>query len=116
MKVGSPAISGAAIATAAMNSSSAEPMTMVGLRRAKTRNPEGFAGAATWVSAMSVMSVPDPRVEQGVGQVDKQVHQHVDAGEQDDDALDDRIVAPRDGVHHQAADAGDVENGLGDHH
>src|SRR5215218_7403214 len=35
-------------------------------------------------------SVPDPRVEQGVHQVDRQVDQHVNEAEQQDHALDHR--------------------------
>src|SRR6185437_11220522 len=44
-------------------------------------------------------SVPDPRIEQGVKQVNSQVDQDVGEAEQQDDALDHRVVPPQDGIH-----------------
>src|SRR5579883_893645 len=106
---GSPAITPAARAISAMNASRPAPATMVGLRRANLRSCQRWSGAVRGNSVTTAISIPDARVEQSVGEVDGQGHQHVDAGEHHDDALDDRIVAPGDGVHHQPADAGNVE-------
>ncbi len=65
-------------------------------------------------SARTQVSHSDPRIDQSVGQVDSEVDQHVEAGENQDHALDDGIVALGNGVHHEPAHAGDVEHRLGD--
>src|SRR3954462_2725498 len=59
-------------------------------------------------------SIPDPRIEEGVGEVAHEVDDHVDAREQQDHPLDDRVVALRDRVDDEAADPRDVEDRLGD--
>ncbi len=64
--------------------------------------------AATAAVRRRAISVPDPRIEQRVAQVDQQVDQHVDRREQQDHALDDRIVAPQDRIDRQPADAGNA--------
>src|SRR5262245_2153563 len=85
---GSPAMSGAAIAIAAMTRRSPPPTTMVGLRRMKTRKPPGLRGGATSPAcATSAMSVANPRIEQRVREINDEVDQHVDGREQNYDAL-----------------------------
>src|SRR5918996_169199 len=55
------------------------------------------------------------RVEHQVREVDGQVDQHVDAGDAQHHALDDRVVATQDGRDDQAPEPGDVEHGLHHH-
>ena len=64
---------------------------------------------------MLCSSVADPWIEHGVEQVDDQVHDNVGEAEHQHDALDDRIVAAQDGVHDEAANAGDGEHAFGHH-
>src|SRR6185436_15925760 len=90
----SPAMSGAAAAISATAISSPAPITIVGLRRAKVRNAPPRRGAVGCASAIAAISVPDPRLEQRVGEVDQQIDQNIDTGEHHDDALDDRVIAP----------------------
>src|SRR5690606_14406632 len=82
---------GANSAASTIIASTAAPATAVGWRRKASRkrgqDGEG-AGAA--------MSVADARIEQPVGQVHGEVDQHVDAGEQQDHALDDGVIAAQD--------------------
>ena len=60
-------------------------------------------------------SVADPRIEEGVADVDQQIDQHVADREHQHDALDHRIVAAQDRIDGQPADAGNGEHGLGHH-
>src|SRR4051794_28034222 len=46
---------------------------------------------------------PDPRVEDAVGEVDDQVHDHEDDRQEQDAGLDDREVAEGDGLEHPLA-------------
>src|SRR5439155_9206947 len=59
--------------------------------------------------------VPYPWVQDDVEDVDHEVDEHVDAGDDEKDALDHRVVAPHDGVYRQAAQAGQREDALGHH-
>src|SRR5262245_62091765 len=59
-------------------------------------------------------SISYPRVERGVEQGNQQVDKNVDKAEQQHDTLDDRIIAPEDGVDREAPDARDREHRLGD--
>ena len=43
-------------------------------------------------------SIADPRVDQGVGDIDQQIDQHIEEAEQQHDTLNDRIVQIGDGV------------------
>src|SRR4051794_26765962 len=72
------------------------------------------ARAAPSSAGAIVMSVPDPGIEQRVADVDGEIDEHVPRREHQDDALDDGIVAPQDGVDDETADAGDGEYRLGD--
>ena len=56
----------------------------------------------------------DPRIEQPVGQIGEQVHQHVGDGDEQDAALHQRVVAEADRLDQQPADAGPREDRLGD--
>src|SRR4051812_20589356 len=105
MNCGSPAIHGAIAATIAMAISNALPIAMVGLRRTKTRKRARRPGSASGMSTVVVISVADAWIEEGIAEIDQQIDQHVDAGEHQYDALDDRIVAPRDRIDDEPADA-----------
>src|SRR6476619_6423643 len=88
---------GAAIDATMTAMSSAPPIATVGCRRTNAPKPPR-AGVAKDASAVAVAvviarSIPDPRIEHDVEQVDHQIHHHVRAGEHQDDALDHRIVA-----------------------
>src|SRR4051794_24020022 len=100
-----------------MRPTSAAPATMVGWRR---RKPRAFgvaiekAGAAMSADATLIrLSIAHARVDQGVADVDREVDEHVSRREQQRDALDDRVVAPQDGVDGEPAKARDREHGLG---
>src|SRR5207249_10680610 len=79
------ASAGARTAVATSTRMTSPPTAPSGLRRITCHTRMGLAE-------------PDARVEEGVDHVDHQV-QHADArGEEQVDALDDGIVAPRDGI------------------
>src|SRR6266850_3889654 len=78
------------------------------------------AGAPTAsASAASRMTAPkrlaaDPGIDEAIEDVDEEVaHDEADR-DQEYDALHERVVAREDGVHHEAADAGQGEDVLGD--
>src|SRR5262249_1328379 len=79
--IGSPAISGAASAASTTSNSTTAPPTKVGLRRTKGHRPLR-TGWLAMRAVMAVMSIADARVEQGIGQIDHQVDDHIDPGEQ----------------------------------
>ena len=54
--------------------------------------------------------------KQPVGQVDCQIDQDIDGREQQDHALDNRVVAADDGIHGETADAGNGKHALRDNH
>src|SRR5690349_17222284 len=102
---------GASSAMAIMNSSTAPPTIAVGCRRnaVRTNATVETAGLAEVSRAIADMrgkgrSVPNPRVDHHVREIDREIDEHVDGGEQQDDALDDRIVPPQDRIDGQAAD------------
>src|SRR6266568_7562593 len=105
---------------AVIKSSSTLPTTMVGWRRIYRRVPLSRAGAGAgrvrslWMMAMDAPLVPDARVEQRIAQIDQQVDQHIGGRENEDDALDDRVVAAQDGVDREPPEAGDSKHRLGD--
>src|SRR3546814_14364181 len=84
-----------------------EPMTMVGLWR--IQSSRGLRGTEVVSVVAVIASVPDTRIEEGVADVDQQVHQHLGPRKQDDQPLDDREVALQDRVHRQQSEAGNVE-------
>src|SRR5581483_7730897 len=58
---------------------------------------------------------PHPWVDSEVEEIDKQVHDHDRDRREEEDALDDRVVAVRDGRDEEAADARPSEDGLSEH-
>src|SRR3546814_9626666 len=80
-----------------------EPMTMVGLWR--IQSSRGLRGTEVVSVVAVIASVPDTRIEEGVADVDQQVHQHLGPRKQDDQPLDDRVVALQDRVHRQPSEA-----------
>src|SRR3546814_19220374 len=74
------------------------------------------AAAADWAAESTrsgtaiarCLSVSDARVEQGVGQVDQQIDQHIEEREDQDHRLDGRKVAAEHGVHGQPAEPGAI--------
>src|SRR5512136_1626248 len=91
----------AKMATSTISSRTMAPAIAVGWRRSAslkraTVGETDFGAAAR--SIATAMSVPDPRIEQRVAEVDQQVDDDVHRGEQQRHALDDRIVAPQDRV------------------
>src|SRR5579862_4092850 len=66
------------------------------------------------IKAPPSISVPDARVEERIAQIDQEVDQHIGGREYEDDALDDRVVAPEDGVDREAPEPGDGKHRLGD--
>src|SRR5574340_711899 len=70
--------------------------------QASPQRPRLARGAArtTIVGSRAVISgVPDPRIEEGVADVDDQVHEEEDRGEDQDRRLDDHVVVVLDGGH-----------------
>src|SRR5882724_3710035 len=67
------------------------------------------------LEARAVSLVSHAGIEDDVGEIDGEVHQHVDAGDADHHALDDGIVAPQDGRDDEPPEPGDVEDLLDDH-
>src|SRR4051812_3905043 len=59
-------------------------------------------------------SIADPRIDHRVQKVDPQIDEHVDEAEQQHDALNDRIVAPQDGIEREAAKSWNREYAFGD--
>src|SRR5262245_24172955 len=100
------------------------PTAPSGYRRTKNRTapsgPRTLAPARLSSASWSMTATPvsllvlDARVERDVGHVDDEVDQHHHDGDEHDQVLHDRIVAPADRFHEEARDAGDVEHGLGD--
>src|SRR5690554_3147231 len=75
------------------------------------------AGPATAPASCPCRSsvIADPRVDDGVEEVDDDVHDDEADGDEQDGPLHDRVVAREDRVDEQAADAGPREDGLGEH-
>src|SRR5262249_56920722 len=92
---------GPASATAIRASSSTAPNVMVGLRRIAVGS-EKRRGSS---SAMATMSVADARIEEGVGDVNQEIDQHLGEREHQDQALHDRIVALQHRIDGEPAEA-----------
>src|SRR3954470_11432614 len=85
---GSPAMSGASTASATSASSIAAPMAIVGLRRMASparAESDRCGGASSRAMAALTRSVPDARIEGGVGKVDQEIHRNLGAGEDEDE-------------------------------
>src|SRR5436190_1095935 len=96
---------GAKMAIAIIKSSTTPPTIAVGWRRnASRRNCQveetGFGAASTVIADMSVTN---PRVEEHIRQIDREIDQHVDRREHQDHPLDDRVVATQDRVDGEAS-------------
>src|SRR5881296_100363 len=82
------------------------------------RRPSVSGETAPALPAMALSTaasvIPDPRVDEGVEEIHGQIDQDVRRRGHQNDALHDRIVAAHDGRDDQAAQAGDVEDDLGD--
>src|SRR2546423_8019358 len=102
---------GAKIAMRIMMISTMPPAMAVGCRRsASFSRCEGGDIDSTIGRASVAMSVPDPWIEKHVTQIDGEIDQNVGRGEDQDDALNDRIIAPQDRVDGETADSRDCEN------
>src|SRR5476651_1492335 len=73
---GSPTKDGPITATAISSTSRTAPKVMVGLRRIALAS-ENRRGGIARSSATATILVPDPWIEEGVGNVDQQVDQHL---------------------------------------
>src|SRR5690242_7561609 len=126
MRSGSPAITGARAPTSVVTTSSTRPTTVARrrTRRVSHSGPRratsaGRGSARTLIGARSARPasaslVSNSGIEDDVGEVDGEVHEHVEARDADDHALDDGIVAPQHRGDDQAAEPGDVEDLLDD--
>src|SRR6185437_732513 len=76
-----------------------------------------LTGLTTMASSISSSSVAmaDPGIENGVEQIDHEIHQHVAASHEQHHALQDDEVAGVDRAQQQPADAGQREHGFDDH-
>src|SRR5207302_6269184 len=95
--IGSPTKDGPTMATAIRSSNSTPPKAMVGLRRMAVASEKRRDGRGR-SSATATMSVADARIEEGAGDVDHQIDQHLDGREHQDQALHDGIVALQHGI------------------
>ena len=82
----------------------------IGLAERRRCGRDGLGGHRV----MEPASLADPRVEEPVGQVDDEVHEHVQHGNDQGEALDDHVVAAGDRLVDRPADAGQVEDRLGE--
>src|SRR5712692_6246245 len=80
---------GANTAPATMRTRTNPPTIRVGWRTSTRR-----ARATTFSRGL----IPDARIQEDIEHVDDEVHQHVDAGDEQEHALDHGIVAADDGV------------------
>src|SRR6185503_4610436 len=106
------ASSGARSAVATSTRMSRPPRTPSGLLRI-TRNTR--ASEPVLNDMRKRLAEPDPRVEEAVDHVDHQIQNDDARGQEQVDALDDRVVAPGDGVEQELADTGQDEDALHDH-
>jgi len=95
-----------------MRARQTRPPTMVGWRLTKLRRAADSARATPRSASAPAASVADTGVEEDIQEVDHQVEEHIDAGDDEHDALDHGVVAPHDGVDGQPADAGQGEDAL----
>src|SRR6266545_6523681 len=93
----------------AARSAEARPAAMAIAGAASASSP---AVSGTDASRTDTASVPDARIDQRVGEVDDQVYEQEGNRDQQDAALDHRIVAGEDRVHHEPSDAWQGEHRL----
>src|SRR5206468_3834542 len=125
MRSGSSAISGASTPTTVVMASNARPTTVARRRTRRTsqraRRRTGSAGLGSARTLMAGRDEPrrganravkwfslisDPGIEDDVREIHREIDEHVNAGDADDDALDDGIVAPQHRRDDQAPQAG----------
>src|SRR5262245_1608105 len=73
------------------------------------------AASQPGASVRSSSAVADAGVEPGIGDVDEEVDEQEDGGDQHDERLGERVVAARDRLDEQHAQAVQVEHLLGDY-
>src|SRR5690625_2096711 len=108
---------GAKIATSTSRRTMKSPAAAALLRRKRRMGGERQALAKAFlpVDAAAVRSViTDLRVESGVGEVDQQIDEHENKGDEEYGALDEGQVAGADCVYEHAANAGPGEDGFGE--
>src|SRR5437764_15035644 len=66
------------------------------------------------IVAKLLIPIPDARVDRGVKHVDGEVCDHHDHGDQHHEVLDDRLIAPAQGLDREAGDARNIEYGFAD--
>ena len=80
-------------------------------RKERQKARSGPGGAA--MTRVSV-AMADPRIDQAIEQVDDEVHQNDNAGDEHDAALEGRIIAPPNGFNQPFADARPGKNRFGE--
>src|SRR5437773_446650 len=111
------ASTGAMIATTASPRMTAALTAPSGLRRT-SRHPLAHARRAAKRGAAgtgNASAVTDSRIEPGIAEIDEQVGDDDDRGEEQHRALDQGVVTEQDGVEHQAPDPRLQEDELHDH-
>src|SRR5204863_7579694 len=113
---------GASTAVSSIMSMMTPPAAPRGLRRMKRPSVvphPGRAGAPTRTTSTGALTrlaaIAHARVEHAVEHVDEEVRQDHHDGDEHDEVLDDRVIAPEDGLHEEARDTGQVEDRLGHH-
>src|SRR5207244_7385951 len=111
--------SSAKTAVSNITSISAPPAAPSGFLRVKRATaaaaPTRAPPATGTVMALGLTAIADARVEDAVQHVDQQVGEDHHDGDEHHEVLHDRIVPPEDRLHQEPGDAGQVEDGLGDH-
>src|SRR5436305_1830150 len=81
---------------------------------ASTMTTNAAAASQLRRAARATSLIPDPRIEPRVQQVDREVDEHERERDDEHAALHERNVTREDALHHQRADAGPREDGLGE--
>src|SRR5437868_6930171 len=111
---------GASTAAATKQSTKKAPTIAPGFRISRRQaSLQSPLGASSWISRASssttdTSAVPDPRVDDRVREVDDQVHDYEDEGEEQDPPLEHRIVAAEDRVSQPRAHSRVREDRLGE--
>src|SRR5213594_4045756 len=109
---------GASTAVSSMTTMMAPPIAPSGLRRTKrpsTVPHPGRAGAPTTTRSTGMpigLTIAHARIEDTVEHDDEEVREDDHDGDEHDEVLHDRIVAPQDRLHEEARDARQVEDRL----
>src|ERR1044071_1998832 len=95
------------------------PAAPSGFLRQKRSSASGLPGSAERAGAATtttpLAAIAHPRVEHTVEHVHGEIGDDHHHGDEHDEGLHDGVVAPQDGLHEKARDAGQVEDGLRDH-